>query len=371
MSRPSSTSTASANTFPRPAGAALVAPEALADQLSPTRSTFSFDSSPKSATFADRGLTFEENKTTRALSHGAPGEKKDSGVQQTRSQNYGSRQRTQYYEDRFSYKEDWTSSARDRVSKDAPIVAELRTNVIIKDEYTLVTDLSHQLSSRYHRPESSIMITVNHSACLLLAGSFEPTYILTLTALPVHVQATTNKRNASLLQTFLSETLGVHPERGIIKFMAIPEDNFATNGNTILGEIERLEREQVDESGNALKRALTKSSRRSAVKSKSSIQLSRGNSKADNSLSASPPLPSPSPFDSGVSMDEKYRQLQSSSKPAIKKDTSIHKKSSKVWSSEPKPPKISLNNLSPPPIPEDSPAPKIGKRKSFVSIFKR
>jgi hypothetical protein len=42
-----------------------------------------------------------------------------------------SRSRAQYYEDSFSYKDGIASSARERVTKDAPIIAELRTNVIV------------------------------------------------------------------------------------------------------------------------------------------------------------------------------------------------------------------------------------------------
>lgn len=38
--------------------------------------------------------------------------------------------RAQYFEEQFQYK-DHTSSARERVHKDSPIVAELRTNVIV------------------------------------------------------------------------------------------------------------------------------------------------------------------------------------------------------------------------------------------------
>ena len=53
------------------------------------------------------------------------------------------------------------------------------------------------------------MITVNHSACMLLGGSFEPTYMLTINALPVQLQPTTNKRNAALIQTFMAESIGV------------------------------------------------------------------------------------------------------------------------------------------------------------------
>jgi hypothetical protein len=57
------------------------------------------------------------------------------------------------------------------------------------------------------------MITVNHSACLLLGGSFEPTYVLTITALPIQLLPTTNKRNAALIQNFMAkwhDRLGRH-----------------------------------------------------------------------------------------------------------------------------------------------------------------
>lgn len=93
------------------------------------------------------------------------------------------------------------------------------------------------------------MINVDHSSCLALAGNFEPCYILTLSALPSQMQATTNKRNAALIQSFMADILSVPPERGIIKFTPIPEENYAFNGNTLLGEIERLEQQQAGTSG--------------------------------------------------------------------------------------------------------------------------
>lgn len=243
----------------------------------------------------------------------------------------------------------------------------------VKDEYTVVTDLSHHLSQRYQRPESSIMITVKHSACLLLGGSFEPTYLLTITALPVQVQPTLNKRNAALIQAFMAETLGVPSDRGIIKFIPIPEDSLATNGMTILGEIERLERQQADENGSNLKRALTNKSKRSAVsKSKSSIQLSRTNSKSAP-RTMTPPLPSPGPFDSGVAVDEKGKNEHSNPVHAV--DSVVNSKASlKHKSSVPLSNKFgakATTALIPPPIPEDGPAPRIGKRKSFIAMFKR
>jgi hypothetical protein len=118
MSRPSSTSTysasnANANAFPRQAGVTtLLAPEPDNTQLT-SPSQLSFTSSPRSVHDAP---AFDESRLQPASANTA--------------RPY-SRQRAQYYEEQFSYKEGTTSNARDRVTKDAPIVAELRTNVIV------------------------------------------------------------------------------------------------------------------------------------------------------------------------------------------------------------------------------------------------
>ena len=98
------------------------------------------------------------------------------------------------------------------------------------------------------------MINVDHSSCLALAGTFEPCYMLTITTVPSQLQPATNKRNAALIQSFMADILSVPPDRGIIKFSPIPEENYATNGNTMLGEIERLERQNSSE---AVKRPTT------------------------------------------------------------------------------------------------------------------
>lgn len=117
----------------------------------------------------------------------------------------------------------------------------------VQDEYTFITDLSYTLSSRYARPENCVCVSITHSACLLFGGSFEPAYTMTITALPSLVQPTTNKRNAALLQKSMEDVLGVSPQRGLIKFVAVGEENLATNSRTVLGEIEELERESKEE----------------------------------------------------------------------------------------------------------------------------
>lgn len=381
MSRPSSTSTYSANnnSFPKQAGATLVSPEKVGEQLSPAQSQFSFASSPRSMQEADQ----DDSRHLHPVGWGTAGD--SNGQLRPRS----SRSRAQFYEDQFSYKDTITSSARDRVTKDAPIVAELRTNVIvcnsisvgstlsnqtqIKDEYTLVTDLSHHLSTRYQRPETSIMITVNHSACLLLGGSFEPTYILTINALPVQLQPTTNKRNAAMIQTFMTESIGVSADRGIVKFVPVPEDSLAMGGMTILGEIERLERQHADETGSNVKRAMTKSSRKSAVfKTKSNMQLSRKASKPNTEVRAEGPDASSQsgPLDSGVAINEKVTPASTNVKSVASKIST--KKSEPVLSRFGKRSNSNAPPLVPPPIPEDRPmTATVGKRKSLMSVFRR
>lgn len=216
------------------------------------------------------------------------------------------------------------------------------------------------------------MITVNHSACLLLGGSFEPTYVLTISALPVQLQPTTNKRNAALIQQFMFESIGVSSERGIIKFMPIQEDCLATNGSTVLGEIEKLERQQADDNGGNLKRALTKSSkaskasRRSVMgKAKSSIQLSRN--------VVTPPIPSPGPFDSGVDVNEKEEDQLTELRPV---DSVMPKASMKHTPSPQLNEKAQIKAttpglLAPPSALDNGGAPRLGKRKSFMTIFRR
>ena len=53
---------------------------------------------------------------------------------------------------------------------------------------------------------------------------------------------TTNKRNAALIQSFFATSLGVLPDRGVIRFVGIPEEYFATAGTTVTGHIERLQK---------------------------------------------------------------------------------------------------------------------------------
>lgn len=214
------------------------------------------------------------------------------------------------------------------------------------------------------------MITVNHSACLLLGGSFEPTYILAINALPVQLQPTTNKRNAALIQQFMCESIGVTADRGIIKFVPIQEESLAMNGMTILGDIERLERKNAEETGANVKRAVTKTSRKSFSKAKSSIQLSRNSSKANTATrTVSPPFPSDGPLDSAIAVNEKGVVVESAQPVSV--ESKITQKKSEPLISKFSKRSNSNAHLVPPPIPKDTPAPQVSKRKSFLSVFRR
>lgn len=122
---------------------------------------------------------------------------------------------------------------------------------------------------------------------------------MTITALPSQMQPVTNKRNATLLQTFMSTTeLYVEPDRGVVKFVPMPEDNFATNGRTVAGEIEELERGVANDGSGVVHlrpSGISKSKKRMSTKSlrslKSKYLQPHEEYISSDSLKASPPLP--------------------------------------------------------------------------------
>jgi hypothetical protein len=99
---------------------------------------------------------------------------------------------------------------------------------------------------------------------------------MAITALQSQLQPVTNKRNAALLQKAMEDALGVAPERGLIKFVPIAEENMATNGKTVAGEIDDLEKETTDDNAN-LKRSLSRGSirtrKRQSTKSMRNLKI--------------------------------------------------------------------------------------------------
>jgi hypothetical protein len=163
----------------------------------------------------------------------------------------------------------------------------------VNDEYALTTDLSHHLAIRYQRPESSVAVTIRHSACLCLGGSFQPAYLLTISTLQSLMKPEYNKRNTAMIQSFMSDTLGVPADRGIIRFAPIQEENLAMSGRTLLDEITKLEKHIAEET-----KAAKGSKRRSLILRRAKSNDTIGRKPSTKTIAAptsSSGLKSPSP----------------------------------------------------------------------------
>ncbi|KAM7221402.1 Tautomerase/MIF superfamily [Rhypophila decipiens] len=196
---------------------------------------------PKSPT--PKPVLVNGNKIMRDIDRPLPG---DAAQQppRPRSKPELAKQRSNinFFEDAFAMSE--TSHVKERIYGDSMVLAEIKTNVIINDEFSFITELSYLLSSRYQRPITSIVVSLHHSTCMLYAGSLDPAYIMSITALPSQLQPTTNKRNAALIQRHMEDVLGVAPSRGLLRFVPTNDEHLASNGNTVAGEIEEAEKSQ-------------------------------------------------------------------------------------------------------------------------------
>ncbi|EFQ28494.1 macrophage migration inhibitory factor [Colletotrichum graminicola] len=178
----------------------------------------------------DRGLT-------RDVHRSLPGDPRNNRKSKTPADL--AKRRSSYYEEAFQYDRE-SNLSKDRVLNEAVVMTDLRTNVIINDEFSFITDFSYQLSVRYQRPVSSIVVNLQHGACMLFGGTFEPAYTMSIHALPLEVGIAKNKRNSALLQKHLQEALGVPPARGYVKFVEVPADCMAINGKTTASQISEV-----------------------------------------------------------------------------------------------------------------------------------
>jgi len=72
----------------------------------------------------------DEKLLLRALDRGAPGDKGSLSQNKTPEEKELSRRRNQYYDEAFAYRES-NSSARERISKESLVMADIKTNVIV------------------------------------------------------------------------------------------------------------------------------------------------------------------------------------------------------------------------------------------------
>lgn len=139
----------------------------------------------------------------------------------------------------------------------------------VESEKDFMIDFSFRLSEIYQRPGSCIMVMLNTDVTMLLAGTSEPAYHLTIVALQSEIAATKNKRSTHLIQDFMQDILEIPPTRGVLRFEVVAEENLATNGMTALQEIEQLERQPTDEDG--VLRALSRQRSRRSKKTSGPI----------------------------------------------------------------------------------------------------
>jgi len=77
-------------------------------------------------------LSTEEQRITRQLDRGAPGDQAIFSERKTPEQKELARRKSQYYGDVFAHREP-QSSARERVTKESIVMADIRTNVIVSN----------------------------------------------------------------------------------------------------------------------------------------------------------------------------------------------------------------------------------------------
>ncbi|KAI0023131.1 Tautomerase/MIF [Xylariomycetidae sp. FL0641] len=208
----------------------------------------------------------EGDSMMRSITRPPPGDASSRRKAQTHPE--VAKKKSAYFENEFSAPNRSADPVQDRVQNEAMVMAELKTNVIITDEFSFITDLSYHLSNRYHRPISSIAVTLNHGCCMLFGGSFEAAYTLTIHALPDLVQPATNRRNTALIQRHLQESLGAVPARGWIHFVPTPEENVAIGGKTVGADIEEQSRGTATEQKHGgVSRRASKPDRKLSVKS--------------------------------------------------------------------------------------------------------
>jgi hypothetical protein len=107
------------------------------DKLSPALAGFSFGnhSEPASPTRVDHEPlrpVQERKESMRPIEWDSPGSPREVDASRKSSRAAEGRRRTEFFEDSFAYKDDWETHQRDNAVKQSPIVAELRTNVIVR-----------------------------------------------------------------------------------------------------------------------------------------------------------------------------------------------------------------------------------------------
>ncbi|KAB8238421.1 hypothetical protein ETB97_010137 [Aspergillus alliaceus] len=185
----------------------------------------------------------------------------------------------QYYEDTFGTRR---RDPRDRVALDSVIVAEIKISNMVLDDEPLASMIASRLAQAYQKPEGSMMVTVQQNACIHFGISKDPAYVLKVYAVPCLIATIINLRCTIMIQSALRDLLQIESNRGVVLYLPVPEENFATDGVTYASQTTRYDqRSENDDSG--ILRSISRSlSRRLKSNSAQSAALSEATTSSWN-----------------------------------------------------------------------------------------
>ena len=161
-----------------------------------------------------------------------------------------------YYNDAFAVREEGK-----KVPAAAGVWVEMKTNVIVgllpitphlipetnlicqftpqlENEFDFIKSLSEVIAKRFSRTEETVAVSIEHSSCMIMGGTFDGCYFLTINSLS-SISPTCNKRNVALISEWLTANLGVPSSRGFIRFVEPDAGNYAMGGITCLDMLEK------------------------------------------------------------------------------------------------------------------------------------
>ncbi|KAL5342443.1 Tautomerase/MIF superfamily [Aspergillus crustosus] len=183
------------------------------------------------------------------------------------------RTKSQFFDNTFNARSPWISPSA-RVSQDSLVVIEIKMNINVKDEDSIISGITTRMAQIYQRSETFMVVTVQKDSSLRFGNTTLPAYTMKIFALPYLIAPITNLRSTILIQAALHEILHITPARGVILYIPVAEENMATNSTTMMGEIARLERETHDREPGIFKSLSRSLSRRKKSSSGVSAPLS-------------------------------------------------------------------------------------------------
>lgn len=228
--------------------------------------------------FLEEDADDEDTPPPKLVRVSSADEKTDNAARTNGGEAQARKNKTQYFDGIFNNRGPEHSSAS-LLANGSIVVVEIKISTRVKeDEAKLVSDLTFRLAQVYQRPENFMMVTIQQDVCLHFGNSDRPAYLMKIFAHPYLIAPITNLRNTIFIQKALHEFLDIAPNRGVIIYAPVPEENLATDGVTMLGDLVRLERDARDSS---VFKSISRSMSRKLKSSSSSPRLSVATSSCD------------------------------------------------------------------------------------------